>query len=436
MESDPYSSQILIFFVLLLLSAFFSGSETAFFSINKVLSQKLREENTVASRRVLSLLRYPRRLLIAILIGNTLVNVTAASVAALMVMQAAGEIGLSRSAALAINVGIVTFLILVLSEITPKVIAVKRPDRFAKIVSLVLYFLYYLFLPISFLLDKLVAVLTSVFGFEEHEKERLLNVEEFQTLLDIGEEQGSLEQEEKQMLNSIFEFGDTNVREIMIPRTDVICVPHDIPIEELIDIIKTKGHTRIPVFKETIDNLQGILNAKDLLPLLSNGGQDVDVLELTRPAIYVPEAKKIDDLLRLFQKERQHMAVVVDEYGGTSGIVTLEDIIEEIVGEIRDEYDKEPSLYRKIDDRTYIVNAKMNIDALDDLIDIAIPDSDEYETLGGYILEQTGALPSEGESIRHNEYRITMEKVEKNRIILVRIAYDPVPDETRVDNEN
>ena len=436
MESDPYSSQILIFFVLLLLSAFFSGSETAFFSINKVMAQKLGEENSVSSRRVVSLLKYPRRLLITILIGNTLVNVTAASVAALMVMRVAGQIGLSQTAALAINIGIVTFLILVLSEITPKVIAVKRPERFAKTVSLLLYFLYFIFLPISFLLDKMISLLTAIFGFEEHEKERLLNVEEFQTLLDIGEEQGSLETDEKQMLHSIFEFGDTNVREIMVPRTDVICVAHDIPVAELIEIIKTKGHTRIPVFKETIDNLQGILNAKDLLPLLSNGAQDVDVLQLTRPAIYVPESKKIDDLLRLFQKERQHMAVVVDEYGGTSGIVTLEDIIEEIVGEIRDEYDKEPSLYRKIDEHTYVVNAKMNIDALDELIDIEIPESDEYETLGGYILEQTGALPDEGESIRYKDYLMTMETVEKNRIILVRITYDPVTEESENNSDN
>ena len=194
MEPDPYSSQLIFFFILLGLSAFFSGSETAFFSINNFLSQKLKDENSAAARRTLSLLLHPRRLLVTILIGNTLVNVTAASVAAILVMRYAQDIGLSRNLAIFINVGVVTFLILILSEITPKIIAVKNPSTFAKNVSIILWGLYYLLLPISFVLDRLMEWMTSSFGLEEDEKERLLEVEEFQTLLDIGEEQGDLEQ--------------------------------------------------------------------------------------------------------------------------------------------------------------------------------------------------------------------------------------------------
>lgn len=427
MEPDPYSSQLIFFFILLLFSAFFSGSETAFFSINKFLLQKLKEEGSSSSRRALALLKHPRRLLVTILIGNTLVNVTAASVAALLVMRYAEQVGISRNLAIFINVGVVTFLILVLSEITPKIIAVKNPNTFAKNVSFLLWLLYHMLLPISFIIDKMMAWMTSSFGLQEDEKERLLEVDEFQTLLDIGEEQGDLEEDEKEMLHSIFEFGDTNVREIMIPRTDMICVPHDIAISDLIELIKNKGHTRIPVYQETIDQIKGIINAKDLLSLYVDHKKDIDIRDLARPPIYVPESKKIDDLLRLFQEERQHMAIVVDEYGGTSGIVTLEDIIEEIVGEIRDEYDKETSLSRQIDDKTFIVSAKIDIDELNELININIPESDDYETLSGFILEQMGSLPELNDTVRFGDYMLKMERVEKNRILSVRITLDPLP---------
>ena len=429
MDVDPYGKQIIIFFVLLVFSGLFSGSETAFFSINKLLSQKLSDEKSVSARRVLSLLKHPRRLLITILIGNTLVNVSAASIAALLVIQFAENIGLSRDWAIFFNVVIVTFVILVLSEVTPKVIAVKYPEKFAKNVSFFFLLIGYLFFPFSYVLDKFMGLMTVSFGFNEHEKERLLEVEEFQTLLDIGEEQGALEEEEKEMLHSIFEFGDTSVKEIMIPRTDVVCVPHDVPVAQLIDMIKSKGHTRIPVYRETIDKIQGVINAKDLLSLTFENDKELDVVQLCRPPIYVPESKKIDDLLRLFQEERQHMAIVVDEYGGTSGIVTLEDVIEEIVGEIRDEYDKELPLYRKIDEDTVMVNAKIDIESLDEIVNIAIPDTDEYETLGGFILEKTGALPQEKETIRYNDYLLSMEKVEKNRIEQVKITFSPLEDD-------
>jgi putative hemolysin len=433
---DPYSRRLFFFFILLLLSALFSASETAFFSVNKILHKKLKSENSHAARRVIRLLVHPRRLLITILISNTLVNVTAASIAAMMVLQFCETIGIDVNVAILINVVTTTFLILIIGEITPKLLAIKHPDRLAKNLSLFIAGAYIVLFPVSILFDKLMELLTTIFRFKEHEKERLLDVDEFHTLLEIGEEQGALEEDEKEMLHSIFEFGDTSVREIMIPRTDVVCVPDDVTFDELIGVIKKLGHTRIPVYSETIDAIQGILNAKDLLPLISQSVSDFNILKLVRPAIYVPESKKIDDLLRLFQKQRQHMAIVVDEYGGTSGIVTLEDIIEEIVGEIHDEYDNEPSLFRKIDESTYVINAKIDIESLNELINIAIPETDGYDTLGGFVLEQTGALPLEKETIRHGDYVLTMEKVEKNRIVLVRVQHQPVVVETEYDPEN
>jgi len=421
----PINGRLFLFLILLLISATFSGSETAFFSIDKVLLKKLKQEAGSAAKRVVKLLKHQRRFLITILIGNTFVNVTAASLAAMIVLDFCTERGLSPQLAIGINVILATFLILVIGEIAPKFLGVKNPEKLAKALSPFLLLVYYILLPLSFFFDKLLAFLTKVFHFKEHDKERLLDVEEFHTLLEIGEEQGALEEDEKEMLHSIFEFGDTSVREIMIPRTDVVCIPDDITFSELIHVIKTKRHTRIPVYSETIDSIQGILNAKDLLPLMSQSTESIKILDLVRPPIYVPESKKIDDLLRLFQKQSQHMAIVVDEYGGTSGIVTLEDIIEEIVGEIHDEYDNEPSLFRKLDDKTYLVSAKIDIASLNDHLEMQVPESDEYDTLGGFILEQIGALPHEKESIRYENYLFTMDKVEKNRIVLVKVSFEP-----------
>ena len=421
---DPLSLSI-FFLVLLSLSALFSGSETAFFSINAIMSKQLMEEKNSSAKRVLFLLSQPRRLLISILIGNTLVNVSAASMSAILTTRLSARAGLDPKITLFLNIVVVTFLILVFSEISPKIFAVKNAKRFAKNVSLFVFVLYYLLFPFSWILEKSINWLTYVFKVRESKEERFFHSDEFQALLDLSEEQGELEEEEKEMIHSIFEFGDTIVREIMVPRTDVVCIPGDADIHELVALIKARGHTRIPVFEESIDKILGIINAKDLLPIISSSGDQLDIKTLARPAIFVPESKKIDDLLRLFQKERQHMAIVVDEYGGTAGIVTLEDVIEEIVGEIRDEYDQEQTLVKMIDENHYLVNAKIDIESLDELISINIPVKDDYDTLGGFILEQTGTVPEPNQVIHFNDYQLTIDKVENNRIILVKISNTP-----------
>lgn len=244
---------------------------------------------------------------------------------------------------------------------------------------------------------------------------------EINALLELGQEQGELEADEKEMIHSIFEFGDTIVREIMIPRTDMVCVSNDTSTDDLILLIKEKGHTRIPVYEETIDQIRGIINAKDLLPSVLNKRNNINLIRLARPALFVPESKKIDDLLRLFQKERQHMAIVVDEYGGTAGLVTLEDVLEEIVGEIRDEYDQEVALHKQLDENTYLVDAKIDIYTLNELLGVAIPEKDEYDTLGGFIFELTGAVPQEDEVITYEKLEMVTVKVERNRIVKVKI---------------
>ena len=428
---DAFLNIIFIIF-LLLLSALFSGSEVAFFSINNLLKEQLSRLDSKRAKNVLKLIENPRKLLIAILIGNTLANVTLASFSAILMMELASTGATSQEVAVLLNIIVITFIILVVSEITPKIFAIKNPLKLALNLSYFILFCYYLVLPISYVLAKLMAYLTKILRLKESEQESMLQTSEFQALLDMSEEQGELEQEEKEMIHQIFEFGDTTVREIMVPRTDMICVDFDTTISDLIAVIKSKGHTRIPVVRESIDKIVGIVNAKDLLPFMGNSTQNPDLLKMARPAMFVPESKKIDDLLRNFQSEQQHMAIVVDEYGGTSGLVTLEDVIEEIVGEIRDEYDKEQSLYKKIDNKTIMVDAKIDIESLNDLIEINLPESDAYDTLGGFILENIGSLPEENQIIDYDEFEMVMEKVEKNRIVSVKIIHNS----KHIDSEN
>ena len=429
MDFDPYS-HIVLFVVLLGASAFFSGSETAFFSIGKHQLGELKNKNNVSANRILSLLNHPRQLLITILIGNTLVNVGAASIGYMLTIFCCRTAGLPEQWSIIINIVVVTFVILLFSEITPKIIAVKNPIRFSGMVAPLVYLLFLVFYPITFLSAKMIDVLKHIFQFSEATLEKYMRVEEFQTLLNIGEQQGELETDEKEILNSIFQFGDTTVREIMIPRTDMVCVSDDISIDELSRIIKEKGHTRIPVYSETVDKIQGIINAKDLLPFIYSPDTSIDILSLARTAIFVQKKKKIDDLLREFQMRRQHMAIVVDEYGGTSGLVTLEDVIEEIVGEIQDEYDKEPPLYRQINSQQYLFNSKIDIHSVNELLTRNIPTSEDYDTLSGFILEHKGYFPKEGETLEFEDLKFTMEKVEKNRILLIRVDIS-LPQEER-----
>jgi gliding motility-associated protein GldE len=420
LEPDPSLFLLLIPF-LLLLSALFSATETAFFSLNSLMIDKLAARMDKKSKRVARLLSSPRKLLIAILIGNTLVNVTVSSLAALLVTHWARINRFDPHIAMVVNIVLVTFLILLLSEISPKILAAKKPESLALYLVPFVTLIYFLFLPFSILIDKGMNWLIGILKIREREEDKLLQSSEINALLELGQEQGELEADEKEMIHSIFEFGDTIVREIMIPRTDMVCVSNDTSTDDLILLIKEKGHTRIPVYEETIDQIRGIINAKDLLPSVLNKRNNINLIRLARPALFVPESKKIDDLLRLFQKERQHMAIVVDEYGGTAGLVTLEDVLEEIVGEIRDEYDQEVALHKQLDENTYLVDAKIDIYTLNELLGVAIPEKDEYDTLGGFIFELTGAVPQEDEVITYEKLEMVTVKVERNRIVKVKI---------------
>ncbi len=416
MESE-FSLRILLFVLLIILSGFFSGSEAAFFSLSREMVDRLRESKSKAARRVVALLINPSHLLITILVGNTIVNVAAASIAALLTNDLSLRFGFSHNLAILIEIVVVTLVLLIFSELTPKVFAVKNPYKFAAAVSFPMSLLKVLLLPIVMILDHFPTLISGLIS--RRIKKHLLSKEEIKTLIEFSEERGALEEDEKEMIHSIFEFSKTVVKEIMVPRIDMVCAEKNISLDGLIKIIHTEGHTRIPLYDDKVDNILGIIHAKELLPFISNGNRKIDLSSLARPAMFVPESKRIDELLNEIQAEKQHMAIVVDEYGGTAGLITLEDIIEEIVGEIQDEYDKEKPLYRKIDENRYLIDAKIDLDELNEDLNLNLPNNKSYESLGGFIFDLTGAVPKKDQMIEFGPYKFVIEKIKKNRIVQV-----------------
>jgi putative hemolysin len=420
---DPASFfYILTFLVLLLLSAFFSGSETAYFSLTSSTLKNLKKSKKHKERQVAILSEESKRLLIAIIIGNTLVNVAIASLAAILMTRMAKSYGFNEILVLVINVALVTLVILFFSEIIPKVTAARNSRKMAIKFVYPLTFFYYLFYPVSIVLEFMTRLISELLGIEKNKHQ--LTEEELRTLVDIGEERGALRKDEKEMIHSIFEMSETTVKEIMVPRTDMVCIEKEASLSHVLQIIKEKGHSRIPVYADTLDNIVGILYVKDLLPLLKRRNvNDIDFAKLSRPPYYVPEQKRINQLLREYQTEKIHLAIVVDEYGGTSGLVTLEDVIEEIVGEIQDEYDFEMPPYQKINDNTFIVDGGMALEEINEELGLDLPTEEGVETLAGFLLGQFGMVPKSKEKLNWNGYEFTIEKSSKNRIHQVRIFY-------------
>lgn len=414
-----------LFLVLLVLSAFFSGSETAFFSLTRAQLENLKNSSRPKEKQIYKLMTSSRQLLITIVVANTMVNITIASLAALLTIKVSLAFGLNQKLIIVLDVLVVTVVILILGEIVPKVVAVREAESFSRRAIYPISFLFYLFYPLSYSLAKFTRFLQSRTGLSE--KMILMTEEELKTLAEVGEEHGTLQKDEKEMIHSIFEFGHTTVKEVMVPRTDMVCVESSITLSRLMQLVKKKLHSRIPVYKEKIDNIIGILYVKDLLPYLNKSKREtIDLQKLVRPAYFVPEQKKIDELLREFQEEHIHMALVVDEYGGISGLITLEDIIEEIVGEIQDEYDRELPPFKKIDENTYIIDGRMTLEEIQQSLTISLPAVEGVETISGFILNLLGSLPQEKETVKFQNYQFTVEKINRNRILKVRLEKLPL----------
>ncbi|HBY57981.1 MAG TPA: hemolysin [Candidatus Atribacteria bacterium] len=412
-------SEVVILLGFLILSAFFSSSETALFSLNKLQLKKMqqKEGENRQVKSIIKLLDDPQRTLITILTGNMFVNVAASSLATYLAIQLFGDIGTS------IATGVMIFLILVFGEIVPKSLAVANDEKISRKVAKPIDIIASIILPLIKLFKIIINLLFYSLGKKIAKRKKEITEDDLISLIDAGKDEGVLEEEEKEMIRNIFEFGDTTVKEVMVPRVDIACIPSDTKLDSVLRLIKKVGHSRIPVYEGTIDNIIGILYAKDLLAVYERWyktKEKFDLKKILRKAYFVPENKKIDDLLDIFQRDRIQIAIVIDEYGGTAGLITLEDVVEEIVGEIIDEYDKETKLYEIIDNNTMIVDGMIDIDKINELLNIEIPEND-FETLGGFIYDLMGRVPRKGEKIEYQHLQMTIEQVVKNRIKRVKI---------------
>ncbi len=402
------------------LYAFFSSCETAMFSLTRSQVDDLAKRTDHEARRLLRQLSDPRRLLIILLTGSTVVSILAATLAALITQTFIGEADIPRWLFYTLDVVVVTLVLLILGEILPKLVAIHDPLKWSLRFSGALSIMAWLLTPITALLLPFTEAIARTLGIE---KRRLwISEDEIKTLVEVGEEHGALETSEKELIHSIFEFGDTTVREIMVPRTDMICLDVTTTHEKLLETIRTSQHTRIPIFDASIDNIIGVLHTKDLLthyPL----DETFQLRKVIRRAIFVPEAKLIHELLKQLQEQRVHMAIAVDEYGGTAGLVTLEDVIEEIVGEIQDEHDAERPLWTRLDERTVVVDAKLDVETVNSILDEdVIPTDQDFETLGGFLLAEIGDFPEAKTAVEYHNYEFIIEEVRAHRLGRVRIV--------------
>ncbi|MGH8068440.1 MAG: hemolysin family protein [Candidatus Entotheonellia bacterium] len=403
--------RLLLIGILLVCSAFFSGSEAALFSLNTVQVERLRERGGVLGRLIASMLQRPTNLIITFLVGNEIVNVALAVTATSLALILYGDGGEY------IAIVAATIILLLFGEVTPKSLAVRYPEHISRLVAWPIQVFAYAITPLRWGLRKLV---DAVMGEHAERPISLITADEFKTLVEISEDEGIIDQEERNLIQRVFEFGGHRVSEIMTPRTDIFALEVSEPLAAALPKIKDNRFSRIPVYEGSIDQIIGLLYAKDLLPYSRHPEPEVKVRDLLHPVFFVPESKRIDDLLREFQRNKVHMAIVVDEYGGVSGLVTMEDALEELVGEIVDEFDIEEILCRQIDSQTYVVSARLPLDEFNEKLGVSIPREDA-DTIGGHVFHLFGKLPKRGESVSTSGLTFTIEHIKGTRILEIRV---------------
>jgi len=410
-------NQVILLIVLLLLSAFFSASEVAFFSVK----QKNIEEDFKSSKLIYryagNLIAFPRRLLITILVGNTLANVAVSIVSVSLALEIAYIYQVKVNVILTVQIILITIIILLFGELLPKIFASKHPLLTIKLIVVPLYLFSMIIYPISESITELIRLTFSKIKFDKFKS--AITEKEISDLAELGHERGTLEEDEQEIISSFVEFKSVLVVEVMTPRVDIVAVPFNVSSEMLIETINKSGFSRFPVYKENLDKIIGIVHAKDFLPYLKNKSfiKVETISKITREVLFVPERKKISDMLKEFQQKKMHLAVVVDEFGGTSGLITLEDIIEEIIGEIWDEHDPEENAIKILTPEKISVLGKVPITEVNNLIGLElIPQSDDYDTVAGLIINQAGDIPKEGYSFNLNNYKLTVKEVLKKRI--------------------
>jgi putative hemolysin len=427
--------QIVLLVVLTLLEGFFVAAEIALVSVRRSRIDQLVEEDNRAARRVRRLLDDPGRFLAVVQLALTFTGFLASAYAAIslsdglrdLMVQAGADPGASEVIALLIVTTILALFTIVFAELVPKTLALARPERWALTLSRPIDFLARTLSPIVAILTGVTRWVTGLLGVQMN-AEASITAEELRLIVERGGEQGVLEAEEEQMINAVIELGDRRVHEVMVPRVSIAALPVSATPDEAIDAIVKDGHSRIPIYEDSIDEIVGILYAKDLLPYLKpDAGERPALRTLLRPPVLVPESMTIDDLLHELQRRKVHIAIVLDEYGGTAGLVTIEDLLEEIVGEIQDEYDVEEPLVVRLSDDEARIDGRADVDALAELFDMTLEleDEEEYDTIGGLVYHRVGGVPSPGDRVDLPGLTLTVESTDGRRVGKVLVKHHP-----------
>lgn len=400
-------SDFIILLILLVLSAFFSGSETAFMNL------KLHRKGI--SSKFKAILKNEELFLTSVLIANTVINISIA-VICIKLTQSFNLDNIPKYIIWIIEIFFVGLLILLFGEILPKRLAVRKSLKFAKVSYIPLVFFLKIITPLAFVINLIINLIIALFPFIKKEKV-FDSEEELKMVTELGEEEGTIQEEESDMIQSVLEFDNKMLREIMTPRVDITAISSKSNLDDLMDLIKEKKYSKIPLYDDNVDKIKGIIYAKDILPyLIGSRSKDIKISSFCKEALFVPENKPIDDMLDEFKQKKTQIAIVVDEWGGTAGLVTVEDIVEEVLGEIRDPYDIEKDLFTKLDEDNYIFDAKIGIYDVEEELNVNFPEDRDYDTLGGYIFFQLEKIPKKGESVDFNSWNFEVLSIIDNRI--------------------
>ena len=406
--------QLIVIIVGIILSAFFSSSETALTSVNIFKIRQMEKNGVEKAPLVRKLVDNIGSVLTTILIGNNIVNIVTTTIATIFFTEVMGPKGA------VISPIILTIVVLIFGEVTPKNIAAANSEKLALNVARPIKLLDFIFKPVNFILGKITGAITKVFVGEEEESS-LVTEEDLKTIVDVSEEQGVINNEESEMINNVFEFGNSYVSDIMTARTNMEAISIESDQEELNEMLKETNHSRIPVYGKNIDNILGILHMKDIVSAIADG-KELNLEEIIRPAHYVYDNMHIFDLFTNMRSENVSLAIVIDEYGGTSGLVTIEDIVEELVGEIDDEYDKDEKDIFKLTENSYLVKPALHLSDFNDYFNLELEEI-KNDSIGGYVIDYLSRIPEQGDSIEVDNIKITVDEVDRYKIEMLKVEF-------------
>lgn len=399
--------------LLVLMSAFFSSAETALINMSKIRLKHLVKENVKNADKLEKLYEDSNKLIGAILIGNNIVNVATSSIATIITTSRFSNAGLG------ISVGLTTLVILIFGEITPKNLALQNSESISLFVAPIILFLVRIFTPILFILNNISNLLSSLLGQRNDDKKPTITQDELKTIVDVSNQEGVLQTDETEMIQNIFEFKDLTVDDIMIQRRDIVAISSDMSYDEIIEVFKNRQLSRLPIYEDTIDDIIGVLYAKDLF-FNEHNKEEFDIKTLMREPVFVNEFVKISDFFKKMQQVKTHIAIVLDEYGGVAGIVTMEDLVESIVGDIYDEYDQQDEEVRKVKENIYVINGNSKLTEIQELLQVELVSKD-YESLGGYLMDKMGKIPTQGDIYEDDNFKFIISSMDKNRINKVKV---------------